>query len=67
MERLVGRVLYVGGPVEEGSTEDTGGLQASDPGGVDRSLWEDAQDEPLGNTEALFLCRALEVLPSDSL
>lgn len=66
-EHLVGRVLYAGGLAEEGNTEDTGGRRPSDPGGGGSSPWEDARDEPLGNMEAPFPCRALEVLPSGSL
>lgn len=65
--RLVGRVLCAGGRVGVGSTGHTGDLRASGLGGGDSSLWEDAQDEPLGNTEAPCPCRVLAVLLSGSL
>lgn len=63
---LVGKVLCAGGLVGVDSTGDTGDLWLSGLGGEDSFLWVDAQDEPLGNREALFPCRALEMRPSGS-
>lgn len=65
--RLVGRVLCAGARVGVGSTGHTGDLRASDLGGGDSSLWEDAPGEPLGSMEAPCPCRVLAVLLSGSL